>query len=683
MHSRVFQSITVVSLCALIFGCSGSSGDSSPSGTTGSIEPKQAAIATATPSELLSFAQNLLRDRAALQKAGGLAPPEFGSRVEFVPDWGFDNVVATPTSVTPGLTAVPSLQSGTTNQEVGVDEADLLKTDGDKIYALERATWGGSVGDRLHVYQSASDGSLAKPSVLEIPTDSSTSSSLGGMLTVKGSGKLALIGEANSWFPYARCSNRFCPTPAGMPAVIYSEPKTTLQWVDVSTTKPVAKERLVMDGQLVGARQIKNYIYLTIQHRPRLLLDRLPVNASAAELESAIAAIKTRDLLPQVRLSDGAVRPLVSDTDCYFQSANRTTDMAVTVMVAWNVNDRSDRWTSRCFVGGTEAIYVSQENLYLATSRYRTPWVNGAIRYSDQMRTDIHQFAIENGIINYVASGDVAGHLGWDPKRAAYRMSEYQGDLRVLSFTGNQGWSDPADATNKNKPASPATLTVLRPEAGTSRLRAIANLPNANRPAPLGMPGEQIYGVRFEAKRAYLVTFRQTDPLYLLDLSNPVDPRVLGELKMPGYSDYLFPIANDLLLGVGKDATEMGQVQGVRVALMDLRNPTVPKETKVLSFGARGSSSGLDYSPHGINLLQIGNRVRVTLPLNLVASPGLSPSSGLQAMEVDVDKINLEPYRFIPSLASNAGGDIASDRSIQTGEFVFYWSRGQLTSQRW
>jgi hypothetical protein len=299
------------------------------------------------------------------------------------------------------------------------------------------------------------------------------------------------------------------------------------------------------------------------------------------------------------------------------------------------------------------------------------------------MRTDIHQFAIENGTINYVASGDVAGHLGWDPKRAAYRMSEYQGDLRVLSFTGNQGWSDPADATNKNKPASPATLTVLRPEAGTSRLRAIANLPNVNRPAPLGMPGEQIYGVRFEAKRAYLVTFRQTDPLYLLDLSNPVDPRVLGELKMPGYSDYLFPIANDLLLGVGKDATEMGQVQGVRVALMDLRNPTVPKETKVLSFGARGSSSGLDYSPHGINLLQIGNRVRVTLPLNLVASPGLSPSSGLQAMEVDVDKINLEPYRFIPSLASNAGGDIASDRSIQTGEFVFYWSRGQLTSQRW
>jgi len=502
------------------------------------------------------------------------------------------------------------------------------------------------------------------------------------MLTVKGSGKLALIGEANSWFPYARCLNRFCLTPAGMPAVNYSEPKTTLQWVDVSTTKPVAKERLVMDGQLVGARQIKNYIYLTIQHRPRLLLDRLPVNASAAELESAIAAIKTRDLLPQVRLSDGTVRPLVSDTDCYFQSANRTTDMAVTVMVAWNVNDRSDRWTSRCFVGGTEAIYVSQENLYLATSRYRTPWVNGAIRYSDQMRTDIHQFAIENGTINYVASGDVAGHLGWDPKRAAYRMSEYQGDLRVLSFTGNQGWSDPADATNKNKPASPATLTVLRPGVSNGRLREIASLPNANRSAPLGMPGEQIYGVRFEGKRAYLVTFRQTDPLYLLDLSNPVDPFVLGELKMPGYSDYLFPLANDLLLGVGKNATDMGQVQGVRVALMDLRNPTVPKETKVLNFGARGSSSGLDYSPHGINLLQIGNRVRVTLPLDIVES-GLSLSRGLQAMEVDVDKINLGPYRFIPSPASNAGGGIDSDRSIQTGEFVFYWSGGQLTSQRW
>jgi hypothetical protein len=664
MQSRVLPTLTIVSLCALIFACGGS---------TGSSETNQAAIAPATPTELLSFAQNLMRDRAALQKSGNLASPVFDTPV-LAPDF----------SIRPELaTATPSSMSGTTNQEVGVDEADLLKTDGDKIYALERATWGGSGGDRLRVYQSASDGSLSKPSILEIPTDSSSYSSLGGMLTVEGSGKLALIGEANSWFPYARCLNSFCPTPAGMPAVIYSEPKTTLQWVDVSTNKPVAKERLVMDGRLVGARQIKNYIYLTIQHRPRLLPDQLPVNASAAALESAIAAIKTSDLLPQVRLSDGTVRPLVSDTDCYLQSTNRTTDMAVTVMVAWNVNNPSDRWTSRCFVGGTEAIYVSQENLYLATSRYRTSWVNGAIRYSDQMRTDIHQFAIENGSINFVASGDVAGHLGWDPQRAAYRMSEYQGDLRVLSFTGNQGWSDLADATNKNKPASPATLTVLRPGATNGRLREIASLPNANRPAPLGMPGEQIYGVRFESKRAYLVTFRQTDPLYLLDLSNPVDPRVLGELKMPGYSDYLFPLANDLLLGVGKGATNAGQVQGVRVVLMDLRNPTVPKELKVLNFGARGSSSGLDYSSHGINLLQIGDRVRVTLPLDLVEPLGLSRSLGLQAMEVDVEKTSLESYRFIPSPASNVGGDIASDRSIQTGGFVFYWSRGQLSSQRW
>ena len=120
MHSRVFQSITVVSLCALIFGCSGSSGDSSPSGTTGSIEPKQAAIATATPSELLSFAQNLLRDRAALQKAGGLAPPGFDTR-----GWVFDNGGRVPASLAPGvatpsgMTATPSPMSGTTNRRSG------------------------------------------------------------------------------------------------------------------------------------------------------------------------------------------------------------------------------------------------------------------------------------------------------------------------------------------------------------------------------------------------------------------------------------------------------------------------------------------------------------------------------------------------------------------------------------
>lgn len=662
-------------LCLVIAGCGGSSGDPSSNSPPISIEVNPSALATAKPGELLALTKDLLRLRANLKQSGNLPPTDALSPLIAV------SADAT-TSTVASTGAESGLRSGTNIQEAGVDEDDLLKIDGNKIYALQRAAWGNSglSGDRLHVYMRAADGSLSKPSILELPVDTKTYGAMRGMLSVEGSGKLALLGESNSWLPITEClPDSICVRPT----IVYSEPKTVLQWVDVSANAALAKERLVMDGQLIGARQIQDHVYLTLRHRPRLAADQLPANAGPAALEAAIAALKISEILPMIRNGDGIAKPLVAESDCYLQTANKASDLQVTVIVAWKVSDPPDRWTSRCFFGGTQAIYMSPKNLYLATSRNETSWVDGTIRYSGQMRTDIHQFAIKAGSINYMGSGDIPGHLGWDPQRAAYRMSEYQGDLRVLTFTGSQGWVALSDASNRTKLPSPATLSVLRPQSGDGKLGVISTLPNTNRPSALGLPGEQIYGVRFDAKRAYLVTFRQTDPLYILDLSDPLDPRMLGELKMPGYSDYLFPLANDLLLGVGKDATQTGQVLGVRVALMDLKNPSSPKELQVLSFGDRGSTSGLDYSSHGINLLQVGNIQRIALPLGLFNQSTKAYSQGLQALEVDVLKPGLRQHQWIASSETKEWNDISSDRSIQIGDFIYYWSRGQLSAHRW
>jgi hypothetical protein len=418
-------------------------------------------------------------------------------------------------------------------------------------------------------------------------------------------------------------------------------------------------------------------------HRPRIAADQLPVDTSAAAREEALAALKISEILPSIRTADGQSRSLVSESDCYLQTANRASDIQVTVIIAWRISDPADRWTSRCFFGGTQAIYMSQQNLYLATSQSQTSWIDGSIRFSDQMRTDIHQFAIKSGSMNYIGSGDIPGHLGWERERAAYRMSEYQGDLRVVSFTGAQGWIAFSDAANKSKPASPATLSVLRPVPGEGKLQRIASLPNDKYPAPLGLPGEQLFGVRFEAKRAYLVTFRQTDPLYLVDLSEPLDPRMVGELKMPGYADYLFPLPKDLLLGVGKDATDTGQLLGVRVALMDMKTPSSPKEVQVLNFGGRGSSSGLDYSSHGINLFQVGERIRIALPLSLTDPSSRTQIQGLQTIELDLEKPMLKTQALISRENLKDSIDISSDRSVQIGDFVYYWSQGRLSAHRW
>ncbi len=108
---------------------------------------------------------------------------------------------------------------------------------------------------------------------------------------------------------------------------------------------------------------------------------------------------------------------------------------------------------------------------------------------------------------------------------------------------------------------------------------------------------EQIYSVRFMGDTAYVVTFRQTDPLYTVDLSDPSDPRVVGELKILGYSAYLHPVGEDLLLGVGQDATETGRIQGTQISLFDVSDLSNPRRIDTITL-SEGSNSEVEYDHH-------------------------------------------------------------------------------------
>jgi hypothetical protein len=109
--------------------------------------------------------------------------------------------------------------------------------------------------------------------------------------------------------------------------------------------------------------------------------------------------------------------------------------------------------------------------------------------------------------------------------------------------------------------------------------------------------GEQIYSVRFIGEAAYVVTFRQTDPLYTIDLADPTNPRVVGELKILGYSAYLHPVGDGLLLGIGQDATDTGQVKGTQVSVFDVRDPADPRRIDQFTL-SEGSSSQVEYDHH-------------------------------------------------------------------------------------
>ena len=203
-------------------------------------------------------------------------------------------------------------------------------------------------------------------------------------------------------------------------------------------------------------------------------------------------------------------------------------------------------------------VYASPESLYVATERWADrPDPEKPTQEQVGAQTEIHKFDISSPVkTQYRGSGRVSGFL-----LSQWSLSEYKGVLRVVSTESPAWWGAGRETES--------FLTTLRPSGGA--------LVQAGRIGGLGK-GERVYSVRFVGDTGYVVTFRQIDPLFTLDLSQPERPRVLGELKIPGYSAYLHPIGEDLLLGVGQDADEKsGRPLGTQLSIFDvsdLRKPT-------------------------------------------------------------------------------------------------------------
>jgi hypothetical protein len=668
----------LVAMALALSSCGGGGGDGLG---TAPPPPQTVKLAASQPGELVRYFQERLAQRSVQGIFGSAAP-------------GF------VLSVSPASGASATGFSGTTVQEPGVDEDDLLKTDGQLLYSLVRLWNTGSGANlvppsQLLTHLREPDGKLTALAKYPLAGDAY----FNGLYLHAASKRVVLLGQRD-WVGLPIVG-------AAGTALTIAPPRQSrisLDIVDVSSpTSPSTSHSIQIDGRLSGSRVIGNHLYLVSTWSPELAADRLP--AGSEERAAATARLSNADLLPTITVGKERPTALLSDTDCYLQTANASVNLEITTItmidLASNTLDRS----SKCFIGGSEAVYLSANNAYVASTRYSYgPDGGRGIVFSAQASTDVHKFALTGVGVDYRGSGSVAGHLGWDSEKKSHRMSEHDGDLRLLTFTGETGWAMPAaSASGSVAPGfttnpSPATLSVLRENLVKRNLEVLATLPNSQRPAALGKTGEQVYAVRFTGPRAYLVTFRRTDPLYVLDLSTPSDPKTLGELTAAGYADYLFPLDNGLLLGVGKDADSAGMVGGVKVALLDVADPTSPKELATRVYGKTGSASALDASRHGINLFRQGGTTRIALPVRVNESRTgnanwFDPSSqGLVRLEVDhtartlVDKPTLSSIFFTTEATrQQAYGpyDVGQERSVQIGGHVYYLSGGSLAGEAW
>jgi uncharacterized secreted protein with C-terminal beta-propeller domain len=218
-----------------------------------------------------------------------------------------------------------------------------------------------------------------------------------------------------------------------------------------------------------------------------------------------------------------------------------------------------------------QIVYGSANSLYVATEKAIVEQPAANTPPPDQL-TEIHRFDTSKpGETTYAGSGVVTGTL-----LNQFSMSEQGGFLRVASTNGPLWWAPGADRPSQSY------VTVLADRGGA--------LATVGRLGDLGK-GERIYAVRFIGDTGYVVTFRQVDPLFTIGLSDPAHPRLLGSLDLLGYSAYLHPVGDGLLLGVGQAANDQGRTQGTQLSLFDVSDPANPARIAQHQVGSSSSSS--------------------------------------------------------------------------------------------
>jgi uncharacterized secreted protein with C-terminal beta-propeller domain len=469
----------------------------------------------------------------AMAAAGGIAVPErSGSAAAAAP-------------------AAPE-HSTTTVHEPGVDEPDLVKTDGRRVVAVSRG--------ELRVVDT---------------------------VTRQVTGSVQLPDMANAWSPVNLLisgDRALVIDPAltdGGMAPVPSWPAGQLVLVDLTTPKVLGT--MAISGSYVDARMVGSMVRLVARSQPRIQPLQGSRGTTSGTMRAAVQNAPLSAWLPSYRITEhGTTSERAVDCAQVSHPRDYTGTSMLTIYSIDMPRHLGDiRPISLAADGDT--VYGTTSSLYVASNPqwfYPVPIAEPAtlggtapgsgralMPAPPPQLTDIHRFDITgSGPPRYVASGSVPGRL-----LNQYALSDYDGYLRVATTSG--------EATSRS------AVYELRADT-LSRVGSVGGLGE----------GQRIYAVRFIGAVGYVVTFRQVDPLYTLDLRDPARPRVVGELELTGYSSYLSPAADGELVGVGQEANNEGRTVGLQVALFDVRDPAHPRRLAQLVKNDFHSAAEVD--PH-------------------------------------------------------------------------------------
>ena len=443
-------------------------------------------------------------------------------------------------------------ETGTNVQERGVDESDIVKTDGAYLYVLRPQS--------LLIARINEDGPVTEVGRIEFDAWAQRQELLIGAR--KAIVVRQLEGAVSIFTPEVGEIVR----PAHLPERYRAQSEV----LEIDLRRPASPRllrELDLDGEFVSARMVDGAVRIVMRYQSYSYWvgpwDFGWAEDAERDAEAYNEAVIDRSELgqwhPLFGLQDHVARDFSSGhaLDCTQTFAPDADDsppwrQGVSYMLSFDLADGIADWGSVGVMSDYPTVYASTDSLYLAAPK------------ADWQYTGVHRFDIRDPLApSYFGSGAVRGHL-----LSQWSLSEHDGYLRVAT-------------TIRDRWPSVSNVFVLEAQGEGDE----GSLEQVGLVSGLGVT-EDIFAVRFAGDVGYVVTFRQTDPLYVLDLSDPTDPQTLGELKIPGFSRYLHPLSGGLLLGIGRDADERtGRERGLQASLFDVSDPANPTQLAVLPLG--------------------------------------------------------------------------------------------------
>lgn len=441
----------------------------------------------------------------------------------------------------------------TTNVQVeGVDEADIVKTDGKYLYQVNN--------NRIVVAEIYPSDKMNIKNIIELEKEN-----VHPMELYLDDKHLVLIGTSNNAIPVYKSKQN----------TIYNNETVKLMAYDITDKSYIKKVREIeLEGSYLSSRKIGSKLYLISNKYINYyrIMEDAGVNDTPSYRDTAI-----KDEF--INIDYGKIE--------YFPESVEPNYM---IVAGIDFDLPKEGVNVSTYLGSGESIYASTQNLYVAVTRYniinRDPIIYDSaapkkVKVKEVDReTVIYRFALNNGKLDYTGKGSVPGSI-----LNQFSMDEDKGYFRIATTKGNL-FGEGENISKNNMYVLDSDLNIC------GSIEDVA-------------PGERIYSVRFMGDRAYMVTFKKVDPLFVIDLKDLKNPTILGALKIPGYSDYLHPYDENHIIGFGKDTIELSNegtwkkdgttayYQGMKIALFDVSDVSSPKEKFKEIIGDRGTDSEL------------------------------------------------------------------------------------------